>query len=150
MKIGSLDFKYGLVLAPMAGFSDSAMRTVCYERGAEYSVTEMVSATAVIYGDLEVGVYLDEPFRDSRSFLVAYALSDKEGDDLRKAGIYSVECGKERILCDLLNSNNLTAADRYIVSLCDLAAFQADVAHCLSYFGACDVACGTLCAFGES
>ncbi len=51
MKIGSLDFKYGLVLAPMAGFSDSAMRTVCHERGAEYSVTEMVSATAVIYGD---------------------------------------------------------------------------------------------------
>lgn len=51
MKIGSLDLKYGLVLAPMAGFSDSAMRTVCHECGAEYSVTEMVSATAVIYGD---------------------------------------------------------------------------------------------------
>lgn len=51
MKIGSLDLKYGLILAPMAGFSDSAMRTVCYECGAEYSVTEMVSAAAVIYGD---------------------------------------------------------------------------------------------------
>lgn len=51
MKIGSLNLKYGLMLAPMAGFSDAAMRTVCYECGAEYSVTEMVSATAVIYGD---------------------------------------------------------------------------------------------------
>ena len=51
MKIGNVELKYGLVLAPMAGFSDSAMRTVCYERGSEYSVTEMVSAAAVIYGD---------------------------------------------------------------------------------------------------
>lgn len=39
------------MLAPMAGFSDSAMRTVCHEYGAEYSVTEMVSAKAVVYGD---------------------------------------------------------------------------------------------------
>ena len=51
MKIGNTELKYGLILAPMAGFSDSAMRTVCYECGAEYSVTEMVSAAAVIYGD---------------------------------------------------------------------------------------------------
>ena len=51
MKIGSLELRHGVILAPMAGFSDSAMRTVCHECGAEYSVTEMVSAKAVVYGD---------------------------------------------------------------------------------------------------
>lgn len=35
----------------MAGFSDRAMRRVCYELGAEYSVSEMISAKAVTFGD---------------------------------------------------------------------------------------------------
>ena len=51
MKIGSQDLKHGLFLAPMAGFSDRAMRRVCYEMGAEYSVSEMISAKAVTFGD---------------------------------------------------------------------------------------------------
>ena len=51
MRIGNTELKYGLVLAPMAGFSDYAMRRICREYGAEYSVTEMVSAKAVVYGD---------------------------------------------------------------------------------------------------
>lgn len=51
MKIGNLEFENGIALAPMAGFSDRAMRVVCHELGAEYSVTEMVSAKAVVYGD---------------------------------------------------------------------------------------------------
>lgn len=40
-----------VMLAPMAGYSDRAMRVVCHEWGAEYSVTEMISAKAVVYGD---------------------------------------------------------------------------------------------------
>ena len=51
MKIGSTDLRHGLFLAPMAGFSDRAMRRVCHEMGAEYSVSEMISAKAVTFGD---------------------------------------------------------------------------------------------------
>lgn len=51
VKIGALDLKYGLALAPMAGYTDRAMRRICHEMGAEYSVTEMVSAKAVVYKD---------------------------------------------------------------------------------------------------
>ena len=51
LKIGNVTLKHGLMLGPMAGFSDRAMRVVCHEAGAEYSVTEMVSAKAVVYGD---------------------------------------------------------------------------------------------------
>ena len=51
IKIGSVDLKHGLCLAPMAGYTDRAMRLVCHNEGAEYSVTEMVSAKAVVYND---------------------------------------------------------------------------------------------------
>lgn len=40
-----------LMLAPMAGVTDLAFRAVCAEYGAEYTVTEMVSAKAVCFGD---------------------------------------------------------------------------------------------------
>jgi tRNA-dihydrouridine synthase B len=51
MKIGNTELLHGVFLAPMAGFSDRAMRRVCHEMGAEYSVTEMISAKAVTFGD---------------------------------------------------------------------------------------------------
>ena len=51
IKIGNYEFKHGLSLAPMAGYTDRAMRLLCHKYGAEFSVTEMVSATAVIYED---------------------------------------------------------------------------------------------------
>lgn len=51
MKIGNVELRHGLMLAPMAGFTDSAMRRVAYECGAELTVTEMVSAKAVVYHD---------------------------------------------------------------------------------------------------
>lgn len=51
IRIGNIEFENGLALAPMAGFSDRAMRVICHELGAEYSVTEMVSARAVVYKD---------------------------------------------------------------------------------------------------
>lgn len=49
--IGELKLKHGVMLAPMAGYTDRAMRLVCREWGCEYSVTEMVSAKAVVYND---------------------------------------------------------------------------------------------------
>ena len=51
IKLGNIEMKRGLCLAPMAGYTDRAMRYVCHKYGAEYSVTEMVSAKAVVYGD---------------------------------------------------------------------------------------------------
>ena len=51
MRLGNIELQCGIALAPMAGFSDYAMRRICCEWGAEYSVTEMVSAKAVVYND---------------------------------------------------------------------------------------------------
>jgi tRNA-dihydrouridine synthase B len=51
LKIGNKELKYGLFLAPMAGFTDRAMRLVAKKHGAEFSTTEMVSAKAVCFED---------------------------------------------------------------------------------------------------
>ena len=62
MRIGNTEIKYGLCLAPMAGFTDLSMRRQCRRFGAEYTVTEMVSAAALCYGDLKTAdlAYLTE------------------------------------------------------------------------------------------
>lgn len=44
---GSVTMRHGLALAPLAGVSDRAFRRVCRRYGAEYAVTEMVSAKAL-------------------------------------------------------------------------------------------------------
>ncbi len=51
IKIGNVELCGSLGLAPMAGVADMAFRRVCREQGAAYSVTEMVSAKALCYGD---------------------------------------------------------------------------------------------------
>jgi len=40
-----------LILAPMAGFGDSAFRTVCKRHGADEVISEMISAKAVVFRD---------------------------------------------------------------------------------------------------
>ena len=49
MKLGNLEIMGDLVLAPMAGVTDLAFRTICAELGAAVTVTEMVSSRALIY-----------------------------------------------------------------------------------------------------
>lgn len=51
MNIGNVTIPSPLALAPMAGVTDLAFRTICRELGAGYTVTEMVSAKALCYQD---------------------------------------------------------------------------------------------------
>ena len=51
MQIGPLNIAGDLVLAPMAGVTDWAFRTVCASLGAAVTVTEMVSSRALVYHD---------------------------------------------------------------------------------------------------
>ena len=43
MKIGNTELRHGIFLAPMAGFSDRAMRRVCHEMGAEMTTVVKLS-----------------------------------------------------------------------------------------------------------
>jgi len=51
MKIGNIEVKNPVFLAPMAGVTDWAFRTVCAQLGAGVTVTEMVSSRALVYKD---------------------------------------------------------------------------------------------------
>ena len=51
MQIGNLTVENPLFLAPMAGVTDWAFRTVCARLGAGVTVTEMVSSRALVYQD---------------------------------------------------------------------------------------------------
>ena len=47
--IGDVKLRHGLMLAPLAGVSDHPFRAVCRRLGAEYTVSEMVSAKSLCY-----------------------------------------------------------------------------------------------------
>ncbi len=51
IKIGAYSTDNNVFLAPLAGFSDYAMREICLSYGAGLTFTEMVSAKGLIYGD---------------------------------------------------------------------------------------------------
>lgn len=50
IRIGNLEIDSPWLLAPMAGFTDAVMRTLCEEQGAALTYTEMVSAKGLYYG----------------------------------------------------------------------------------------------------
>lgn len=49
LAIGSISLRHGLMLAPLAGVSDHPFRAICRRYGAEYTVSEMVSAQSLCY-----------------------------------------------------------------------------------------------------
>lgn len=61
LKIGELQLDTPFVLAPLAGITDKAMRSLCAKQGASLVYTEMVSGKGLWYGDrksrklLEIG-----------------------------------------------------------------------------------------------
>ena len=51
VSIGGVSLGGAFALAPMAGVTDFAFRQLCREKGAAYTVTEMISAKALCYHD---------------------------------------------------------------------------------------------------
>ena len=49
LRFGSVTLLHGLMLAPMAGVSDTTFRLLCRRAGAEYTVSEMISAKALCF-----------------------------------------------------------------------------------------------------
>ncbi|MBE6703120.1 MAG: tRNA dihydrouridine synthase DusB [Ruminococcaceae bacterium] len=49
LRFGSVVLPHGLMLAPMAGVTDASFRMLCRRAGAEYTVSEMVSAKALCF-----------------------------------------------------------------------------------------------------
>ncbi len=90
MFIGNVEIKEGLALAPMAGVTDAAFRTVCRSMGACYAVTEMISAKAVCYQD-EKSRRLASVESDGRPVAIQIFGSDPETMAQAAAKLYGLE-----------------------------------------------------------
>ena len=75
MQIGSVTIESKLALAPMAGVTDAAFRQICSEKGAGYTVTELVSAKALCYHDTKTAQLL-RPFPGEKPFAAQIFGSD--------------------------------------------------------------------------
>lgn len=73
IKIGNAELKYGLMLAPMAGVTDKTFRLICKRYGAEYSVSEMVSAKAMCY---EQKAHRKEALHSTTATLAAVSIEE--------------------------------------------------------------------------
>ena len=69
VRIGSVELKGRVVLAPMAGVTDFAFRRLCREQGAALTTTEMISAKALVYKDEKTRSLLYAP-PEERPFAV--------------------------------------------------------------------------------
>ena len=51
LTIGNVTLDHNVILGPMAGVTDLPFRLLCKEQGCGLTVTEMVSAKAILYGN---------------------------------------------------------------------------------------------------
>ena len=75
MQIGTVKIESKLALAPMAGVTDAAFRQICSEKGAGYTVTELVSAKALCYHGTKTAQLL-RPFPGEKPFAAQIFGSD--------------------------------------------------------------------------
>lgn len=64
VKIGNIELAGNLFLAPVAGYSDSAFRSVCIENGATFTYTEMVSAEALVRNNLKTNELMQRAYNE--------------------------------------------------------------------------------------
>ena len=59
IKIGNVELRNNIMLAPMAGITDLPFRTICEKYGAGLTCTEMVSSKGLFYDDGKTKLLLD-------------------------------------------------------------------------------------------
>jgi nifR3 family TIM-barrel protein len=64
--IGSLTLPGNLFLAPVAGYSDRAFRSICVEQGADFTCTEMVSSEALTRNGVRTELLLPRAENEAR------------------------------------------------------------------------------------
>lgn len=97
MKFGNRETDAPLALAPMAGVTDYAFRTVSAACGASWTVTEMVSSRALIYGDKKS----ERLLRKNSGSICGAQLFGNDPDVMAEAA--RIAC--ERSGCDFLDIN---------------------------------------------
>lgn len=97
MKLGNLDIPDPLFLAPMAGVTDYAFRTVCAGLGANVTVTEMVSSRALQYRDKKSAGLL----RKNEGSICGAQIFGNDPEVMAEAAVLALELSH----CDFLDIN---------------------------------------------
>lgn len=77
MTIYGSEFRHGLFLAPLAGYTDWPMRRLCRRYGAELAYTEMISATGLVRREKNTFKLIDRPI-DDRPLIAQIFSSDPQ------------------------------------------------------------------------
>jgi len=88
VQIGNIKIHSKLALAPMAGVTDLAFRTICRELGAGLTYTEMVSAKALVYRDRKTHSLL---VTGENEHPVAVQIFGSEPDCMAEAAVRALE-----------------------------------------------------------
>ena len=59
LKIGNVELRNNILLAPMAGITDLPFRLICEKYGAGLTCTEMVSSKGIFYNDSKTKLLLN-------------------------------------------------------------------------------------------
>ena len=97
MKIGNIQVDNPIFLAPMAGVTDWAFRTVCAQLGAGVTVTEMVSSRALVYKDQKTAKLL----RKNEGSICGAQIFGNDPDIMAEAARLALEISG----CDFLDIN---------------------------------------------
>ena len=97
MKIGNIQVDNPLFLAPMAGVTDWAFRTICARLGAGVTVTEMVSSRALCYKDAKSAKLL----RKNEGSVCGAQIFGNDPDIMVKGAILALEISG----CDFIDIN---------------------------------------------
>ena len=97
MRFGNLEVKDPVYLAPMAGVTDWAFRTVCARHGANITVTEMVSSRALVYKDKKSAALL----RKNQGSLCGAQIFGNDPAIMAEAAVLALEISG----CDFLDIN---------------------------------------------
>ena len=89
VKIGSLQLDGNLFLAPVAGYTDRAFRSLCVEQGADFSFTELISAEALSRNpkSSELGIFARSQVREGNEAPYAIQLFGSDPDSIYRAAV---------------------------------------------------------------
>ena len=98
VKIGNVELSGNLFLAPVAGYSDCAFRSVCVENGACFTYTEMVSAEALVRNNTKTEVLMKRACNEK-----AYAVQIFGGDS--QVMTQATQIVRQKTNCEVIDIN---------------------------------------------
>ena len=124
LSIGSYVLDSNLFLAPMAGVTDRAFRTMCRQLGASYAVSEMVLAKAQFQTSIKTTTRINHIGEESP---IAVQIVGTEPEEMAQAALFNIQHGAQIIdinmgcpakkVCKKLSGSALMKDEKLAISI---------------------------------